>query len=85
MVKRICDQIGLKCLAAFYQPARDSIRYDWYDYDQMAKSHWVAASSNREKLAMLSNSGLWHELPGYQNYSVWTDDYANLLQVYNWR
>lgn len=85
VIRRICDRLGLSCLASFYEPARDSIRYDWYDYDQMARSNWVAASARPEKLELLKNYGMWKELPDYQNYSVWTDDYVNLLQVYNWR
>ena len=85
VIKRICDRLGLECLEAFYEPERDSIRYDWYDYDQMAGSHWVAASPAREKLDMLKNTGIWTQMPAYENYNLWTDDYANILQVYNWR
>ena len=85
VIKRICDRLGLECLEAFYEPERDSIRYDWYDYDQMAGSHWVAASPAREKLDMLKNTGIWVQMPAYDNYNLWTDDYANILQVYNWR
>ncbi len=85
VIRRICDQLGLGCLEAFYEPEKNSIRYDWYDFDQMAGSHWVAASPGHEKLNMLSNTGLWKPLPAYAHYKMWTDDYANLLQVYNWR
>ncbi len=85
IIRRICDQLGMNCLEAFYEPERDSIRYDWYDQDQMAGSHWVAASPRREKLDLLKNTGLWKPMPEYANYKLWTDDYASLLQVYNWR
>ncbi len=85
IVRRICEQTGLDCLEAFYEPERDSIRYDWYDFDQLAASHWVAASPRREKLDLLKNTGLWKPMPEYANYKLWTDDYASLLQVYNWR
>jgi len=84
IIRRICDQLGMNCLEAFYEPERDSIRYDWYDQDQMASSHWVAASPRREKLDLLKNTGLWKPMPKYTNYKLWTDDYASLLQVYNW-
>ncbi len=85
IIRRICDQLGMNCLEAFYEPEHDSIRYDWYDQDQMASSHWVAASPRREKLDLLKNTGLWKPMPEYANYKLWTDDYASLLQVYNWR
>ncbi len=85
IIRRICDQLGMNCLEAFYEPERDSIRYDWYDQDQMAGSHWVAASPRREKLDLLKNTGLWKPMPEYANYKLWTDDYASLLQAYNWR
>lgn len=85
VIERICKKLGMNCLEAFYEPERDSIRYDWYDYDQMASSHWVAASMRPEKLEMLKNTGIWTQVPAYDNYNLWTDDYANLFQVYNWR
>ena len=77
IIRRICDQLGMNCLEAFYEPERDSIRYDWYDQDQMASSHWVAASPRREKLDLLKNTGLWKPMPEYANYKLWTDDYAS--------
>lgn len=85
VIRRICDQLGLGCLEALYMPEKDSIRYDWYDFDQMAGSHWVAASPGHEKLEMLKNTGLWQPMPAYDHYKMWTDDYANLLQVYKRR
>lgn len=85
VIKLICDQIGMSAVRAFDEPKRYSIRYDWYDMDQVTRSDWVAATSDPEKMRLLRTYGDWKELPEYERYALWTDDYANMLQVYNWR
>jgi hypothetical protein len=83
VIKRICEQLDLDCLRAFDDPASHSIRYDWYDYDQLTRSDWVAAG-NPKHLASLKRYARWEEIELEPAYSLWTDDYANLLQVYMW-
>jgi len=83
VIKRNCDELGIECLRSFDEPARYSIRYDWYDYDQINRADWIAAG-NPKHLAMLKLYAKWDEMEAASGYSLWTDDYANLLQIYMW-
>ncbi|OGK06958.1 MAG: hypothetical protein A2W80_19305 [Candidatus Riflebacteria bacterium GWC2_50_8] len=84
VIKRICDEIGIACLRSYDEPSTYSTRYDWYDYDQLCRSDWIAAG-NPKHLESLKLYAKWDEVELQPGYSLWTDDYANLLQVYMWR
>ena len=83
IIKRNCDEIGFACLRSFDEPSRYSTRYDWYDYDQLNRADWVAAG-NPKHLESLKIYAQWDEMEANPDYSLWTDDYANLLQIYMW-
>jgi len=83
VIRRICDELGVACLRSYDEPSNYSIRYDWYDYDQISRSDWIAAG-NPLHLETLKLYARWDEVASNHNYSLWTDDYANLLQVYMW-
>ncbi len=85
VIKLICDQLGMKSIRFADDPKKYSMRYDWYDLYQVSKSDWVMASEDEEKLKMMNAYGDWKEIPRNDRYRLWTDDYANMLQVYNWR
>lgn len=86
LIRLMCDKIGFVSLRSFDDPAAYSIKYDWYDHNQLSKSDWVVASADREAIAMLKKTfGPWDKIPLQPRYKIWTDDYANMLQVYNWQ
>ncbi|MEW6709484.1 MAG: fused MFS/spermidine synthase [Candidatus Riflebacteria bacterium] len=85
VISRIFAQLDMHSLERFDDPKNYSIKYDWYDEKQISKSFWVAGSKNKERLEMLKIFGDWQPMKISDAYSIWTDDYANLLQVYNWR
>ena len=41
-------------------------------------------STVSKHLAMLKLYAKWDEMEAASGYSLWTDDYANLLQIYMW-
>ena len=84
VIRRICEELGIACLRSYDEPANYSMRYDWYDYDQISRSDWIAAAGNAQRLEILKLYARWDEIELNRNYSVWTDDYANILQVYMW-
>lgn len=85
IIRRICDQMAMKTLESLDLPKNYSNRYDWYDLAFITPSVWVAASPDQKRLNMLKCFRKWDE-PGVDNtLSVWTDDHANLLQVYKWQ
>jgi hypothetical protein len=45
---------------------------------------WVAASPDLQRVSQLKIFPGWKSMKINHAYSIWTDDYANLLQVYNW-
>ncbi|EKD82350.1 MAG: hypothetical protein ACD_39C01347G0001, partial [uncultured bacterium] len=53
-------------------------------YDQLCRSDWLAAG-NPKHLEALKLYAKWDEVELNTGYSLWTDDYANLLQVYMWQ
>ena len=84
VLKRICDELKIASLRSFDDPSTYSMRYDWYDFDQLCRSDWIAAG-NPQHLESLKLYARWDEVAPASGYSLWTDDYANLLQVYLWR
>lgn len=85
VVARIFDKLGLESIEKFDDPKNYSLKYDWYDEKQLSKSFWVAASADASIIGELQRRGGWRKMEVKPAYSIWTDDYANLLQVYNWR
>lgn len=84
IIKSICDDLDIDCLRSYDEPSTYSTRYDWYDYDQLCRSDWIAAG-NPKHLEALKLYAKWDKVELNTGYSLWTDDYANLLQVYMWR
>lgn len=84
IIKSICDDLDIDCLRSYDEPSTYSTRYDWYDYDQLCRSDWLAAG-NPKHLEALKLYAKWDEVELNTGYSLWTDDYANLLQVYMWQ
>lgn len=48
-------------------------------------SIWVAMADDRSTLAPLSHSPLWRPLPPHAGGPLWTDDFSNVLSVFDWR
>jgi hypothetical protein len=84
VVARILSQLQLHSLEKFDDPKNYSLKYDWYDEIQLSKSFWVAASPDLQRVSQLKIFPGWKSMKINHAYSIWTDDYANLLQVYNW-
>lgn len=84
LVRLMCDKINFSVMRSFDDPIKYSIKYDWYDYEQLTRADWVVASQDQEALRMLKKYGPWEEIPVNHRYKIWTDDYANMLQIYNW-
>lgn len=85
VVSRILDDLQMTALEKKDNPKNYSIKYDWYDEMQLSKSNWMAASSEPERLKLLKTHGGWATPEINSAYSIWTDSYVNLFQVYNWR
>jgi hypothetical protein len=85
IIAGIFAELGISGREKLDDPKNYSIKYDWYDEEQLSKSFWVAGSKSEERLASLHRFGKWRKMQVSRAYSIWTDDYANLLQVYNWR
>ena len=85
VIKRICDELGLKCLAKYDEPKNYSLKYDWYDFNSIAASLWVVVARSKEDFKLLDVYKGWEPLKKYKDFQVWTDDYSNVLQTYNWR
>jgi hypothetical protein len=48
-------------------------------------SHWVALARNPGPLEPLLQDPRWYRLESDGSRPVWTDDFSNLLSVFNWR
>lgn len=48
-------------------------------------SQWVVVSRHPRNLAALLQSGLWQPLPPDPRHRVWTDDYSNILAIFQWQ
>ncbi len=82
---RIFAKLDIAGMARLDDPKNYSIKYDWYDESQLSRSYWAVASKDLQKLRLIRSLGTWDDLVNNEAYSPWTDDYANLLQVYNWK
>jgi hypothetical protein len=85
VVANIFSESGVFGISIMDDPKNYSIKYDWYDETQLSKSFWVAGSKDLKKLKLLKAKGNWQSLEALPAYSIWTDNYANILQVYNWQ
>jgi spermidine synthase len=85
IVARIFAELDIEGIERRDDPKDYSIKYDWYDMPRISKSYWVAGSKKNARLKLIGRFGNWKTLESQSDYSLWTDDYANLLQVYNWR
>jgi len=48
-------------------------------------SGWVAMARTQADLRGLGRDQRWHILPARPGDSLWTDDFSNILSVFNWR
>jgi SAM-dependent methyltransferase len=48
-------------------------------------STWVAVAHREEDLGALHEKPRWVRPPGDESVGVWTDDYSNLLRVFQWK
>ncbi|GAB4267171.1 MAG: fused MFS/spermidine synthase [Candidatus Rifleibacteriota bacterium] len=85
VVARILQELKIPALIRRDDPRNYSIKYDWYDEMLLSRSIWIAASNDKHRLEGLKSFGDWQKTQPSPAYSVWTDDYANILQIYNWR
>jgi hypothetical protein len=53
--------------------------------DGKLPSSWVALARTSEQLGALRNDSLWQPLPPEPGMRLWTDDYSNILSVFDWR
>ena len=53
--------------------------------DEKEKSHWVVMARRERDLDHLLRKARWLRLEGRSPPQVWTDDFSNLLGVFNWR
>jgi len=48
-------------------------------------SHWAVLAQNRETLATLARRANWQPAAGAEEAPLWTDNYSNILSVFDWR
>ena len=48
-------------------------------------SRWVAIARGAEHLGKLASDERWQPLQSRPGMRVWTDDYSNLLSIFDWR
>lgn len=48
-------------------------------------STWVAVARRLEDLGSLASDPRWHPLPPAPSMKVWTDDYSDILAIFQWR
>ena len=53
--------------------------------DGKLPSSWVALARTSEQLGALRNDPLWQPLSSEPGMRLWTDDYSNILSVFDWR
>jgi len=85
VIRRICDEIGMRTMVGNDNPKNYSLRYDDYDMAMLSKSQWVAATDSDSAARMLQIFWQWESLPEKTGVDLWTDDHASLFQVYKWR
>jgi len=84
VIKRICDEIGMRVLVGNDNPKNYSLRYDDYDLEMIKTSQWVAATDSEPAARLLRIFWKWEPLPEKAGMDLWTDDHASLFQVYRW-
>jgi hypothetical protein len=47
-------------------------------------SHWVVMARMRDDLGPLAHDLRWHDVSGRRGARVWTDDFYNLIEVFEW-
>jgi spermidine synthase len=60
-----------------------------YDRDEeptaKSSSHWVLISKKRENFGKLAEDERWTTLkPDHQKVGIWTDDFSNIVSVFDW-
>ena len=85
VIRRICDEIGMRALVGNDNPKNYSIRYDDYDLTMLSRSQWVAVTGSEQVFRLLQIFWRWESLPEKPGMDLWTDDHASLFQVYKWR
>ena len=48
-------------------------------------SSWVALARRSEDLGSLRNDPHWQALPPEPGMRLWTDDYSNILGIFDWQ
>jgi hypothetical protein len=48
-------------------------------------SSWVALARQPEDLGSLQTDPRWHHLPPDPDHQLWTDDYSNILSIFEWQ
>lgn len=75
----IADELGLVAISRNDSPIRPEDgalgRFD---------SNWVILARSHEDLAPLHASGHWVPIPYIPGFRAWTDDYSNVLRVFDW-
>jgi hypothetical protein len=76
----LAAEAGLKCLAWEDRSLKDEDK-------QAGKSPsvWVVMGKSPADLAKVVRGGFWQELRAGPGTPLWTDDYSNLLGVFDWR
>ncbi|HEV3006009.1 MAG TPA: fused MFS/spermidine synthase, partial [Pirellulales bacterium] len=77
----LADAAGLVALAqndAFFSPASDP--------DTLGKSpsHWVLIAADAADFGPLARDRRWRRLARDRRVALWTDDFSNLLEVFEW-
>jgi SAM-dependent methyltransferase len=81
---KICKDVGLKGFYRYDYPKKYSIKYDWYDLDNISSSLWFVASKEEKNIDGVLAYSKWNKPSYSEGFKTWTDDYSNLLGVYNW-
>lgn len=84
VIKRICDEIGMRVLVGNDNPKNYSLRYDDYDLEMIKSSQWVAVTDSESVARLLQIFWKWEPMPEKTGMDLWTDDHASLFQVYRW-
>jgi hypothetical protein len=61
-------------------------QYDEDDgYPGKAKSDWVILARQPKAFSSLAEDSRWKAVEGKPAVGIWTDDYSNLLSVFDWK
>ncbi len=84
VLARICADLGLKCFYRYDFPQQYSVKYDWYDLQNLSSSLWLIAAKEEASIRGVFAYNKWRKPVFPEGFKTWTDDYSNLLGVYNW-